>query len=57
MRGLVGLNGEYGERCLLTGFLPLHAVVANGHTSMYDFLCDLPRTGVDDGMRAKEQAS
>ena len=48
------MNGEYGDYCQLTGFLPLHAVVANGHTAMYDFLCDLPGTGIDDGMRANE---
>ena len=52
---MIGLNGDYGEFCKLTGFLPLHAVVAQGHTKMYDFVCDLPNTGVDDGMKADEK--
>ena len=58
MRGFIGLNGDgSGDRCQLTGFLPLHAVVANGHTKMYDFLCDLPGCGVDDNLRADEKAT
>ena len=41
MRGFVGLN-EAEHQCKLTGFAPLHAVVANGYDAMYDFLADLP---------------
>ena len=33
-RGFIGLNGEYGDHCKLTGFLPLHAVVNAGFPKM-----------------------
>ena len=54
-RGFLGLNGEYGVSCRLTGFLPLHAVVACGFPGMYDFLCDLPECGLDDGLKGNEK--
>ena len=48
-----GRCGDASEFCELTGFLPLHAVVANGHRAMYDFLCELPGAGLDDRLRAQ----
>ena len=38
---LVGLN-DRNCACQITGFMPIHAVVANGLTSTYDWMCDLP---------------
>ena len=38
--GLVSLNQREEGTCVLTGFLPIHAVVANGLRSMYDFLTE-----------------
>ena len=31
----------------MTGFLPLHAVTANGLTDMFDWLVDLPGLNMD----------
>ena len=42
--------------CTLTGFLPLHAVVANGHRAMYDFLVELPELPSLHECRASESA-
>ena len=36
------LLNDPAHACSLTGFLPLHAVVANGRRAMYDFLVELP---------------
>jgi hypothetical protein len=41
--GIVGLN-ERDDACVLTGFLPLHAVVANALPDMYDWLTALEGT-------------
>ena len=35
------INNE-GNSCRITGFLPIHVAVANGLTSMYEFLTTLP---------------
>ena len=35
------------EACEMTGFLPLHAVTANGLTDMFDWLVDLPGLNMD----------
>ena len=35
--GLVSLNGEM-SRCKLTGFLPIHAVTANGLRGTYEWM-------------------
>ena len=35
------------EACEITGFLPLHAVTANGLTDMFDWLVDLPGLNMD----------
>ena len=42
--------------CTFTGFLPVHAVVANGHKSMFDFLLALPQLPTLYDMRGDENA-
>ena len=39
-RSLFSLNNSERHSCHLSGFLPLHTCIANGLTSMYDFLID-----------------
>jgi len=48
--GLVSLNDRNGA-CERTGFMPIHAVVANGLTETYDWLAELP--GMPAYKRAK----
>ena len=42
------------QACTITGYLPIHAVTANGMRDMYNFLCDLPPCplAVQDKMKA-----
>ena len=42
--------------CRITGFLPLHAVVANSQSNMYDFLADLPDLPTLSRLVANEDA-
>ena len=56
VRGMIGLN-DVEHQCQLTGFHPIHAVVANGYEGMYDFLADLPGLGAlvgGDSLKARE---
>eukprot|EP00322_Chrysochromulina_rotalis_P000732 CAMPEP_0115884524 /NCGR_PEP_ID=MMETSP0287-20121206/30166_1 /TAXON_ID=412157 /ORGANISM="Chrysochromulina rotalis, Strain UIO044" /LENGTH=897 /DNA_ID=CAMNT_0003340839 /DNA_START=17 /DNA_END=2710 /DNA_ORIENTATION=+ len=59
IRGFIDLN-ERQHQCKLTGFSPIHAVVANGHESMYDFVADLPGLGTlvgGESLRAREDVT
>jgi len=51
LAGVLSLN-DAQHACPISGFLPLHCVVANGHCAMYDFLVELP--GMADDLRASE---
>ena len=55
LEGAVSLNDPLSA-CTLSGFLPLHAVVANGRCAMYDFLVELPGMPAHHMMRASEYA-
>eukprot|EP00966_Prymnesium_polylepis_P030959 720306-Prymnesium_polylepis.1 len=41
-KGVIDLN-DHRQACKTTGFLPVHAVTANGLRDMYDFVTELPR--------------
>ena len=45
MRGVIDLNAPR-HACRATGFLPLHAAVANGQMAMHDFMVDLYATPI-----------
>lgn len=47
--GVVNLN-DRNDACVLTGFLPIHAIVANGRLDMFDWMTrELPRELRADG--------
>ena len=51
MRGVIDLNAPR-HACRATGFLPLHAAVANGQMAMHDFMVDLPNLPILNGLNA-----
>ena len=54
MQGLLDINHPR-LACRRTGFLPLHAIVANGNKDMYDFLTSLPDLPILASYRASEE--
>merc|ERR1719313_1178359 len=54
VRGAIDLNST-AQFCEHSGFSPMHAVVCNGYTSMYDFLVDLPDLGLKETLRGDEK--
>ena len=53
VRGYFDVNSSE-HFCVHTGFSPMHTAVANGFSTMYDFLCDLPDLGLREDLKGIE---